>query len=181
MCLAPLGASCTPIFGSSYSARSPSPARAAERVPELVLGGTHPIPGVPGWGKVRRHRRGPDSKHWDHFGFWGRGKVVKTSVSYRKGQFPRELGQRPYPAEDSGLAHSDARWMFLSEDDLQDRAALGPRRHWWRPAAFLCTMVTTPSPFSSQSSFMVAGRGCPPKRSSQTPGKVTPADTFFPS
>lgn len=43
--------------------------------------------------------------------------------------------------------------------------------------------MTTPTLLSSQSSFLVARRGSPAQRSSQTLGKVfwTPADVFFPS
>lgn len=40
----PLTASCTPTFGSIYSARSPTPARAAEQVSEPVSGGEKPLP-----------------------------------------------------------------------------------------------------------------------------------------
>ena len=48
----PLAASCTPTFGSIYSARSPTPARAAEQVSEPVSGGENPrLAAVLGWGR----------------------------------------------------------------------------------------------------------------------------------
>lgn len=52
----PLAASCTLTFGSLCSARSPSPARAAERVSEPILGGENPSPPLPwagGWWGAR--------------------------------------------------------------------------------------------------------------------------------
>lgn len=53
----PLTASCTPTFGSIYSARSPTPARAADQVSEPVSGGEKPLSPTPhpsallGWGR----------------------------------------------------------------------------------------------------------------------------------
>ena len=52
----PLAASCTLTFGSLCSARSPSPARAAERASEPILGGENPSPPLPwagGWWGAR--------------------------------------------------------------------------------------------------------------------------------
>ena len=101
----PLAASCTPTFGSIYSARSPTPARAAEQVSEPVSGGENPLlAAVPGW------ERGGDS---------GEIPSEDSHVLEERMVFRGEAQRGPGPT--LILAGK-----FLGEDDLQNSHPTSP-------------------------------------------------------
>lgn len=176
----PLAVSREPTLGSVCSARSPSPAGSAKEVSGLVLDGEGPSLLSWSWREVGRCGGGSSLQTPRSLWLLGRGQILGTLCSKGKDSFPGRMGRdfssARGPREDLRTEPCWTMWTLGARSRLS--------LHDARPLPHLARQPPAPHHPAVVPKLIYGGRrGSPPRRSSQTRGRVfqAPADVFFPS